>query len=150
MLRFESMVDCIFCAIVAGDSPARIVYADDDVLGFLDVRPVTPGHTLLVPRTHHSGLAELPPETGAKLFTAGQRVAAAMRSALGADGINLALNDGRSAFQTVFHTHLHVLPRHGGDKLAFAKGFVTRRAGDLDAVAAVLAEELGVDPADRR
>lgn len=144
------MTDCIFCAIVAGDAPSRIVYADDDVLGFLDIRPVTPGHTLLVPRTHSSGLADLAPDLGAKLFTAGQRVAAAMKTSLGADGINLALNDGRSAFQTVFHTHLHVLPRHGGDKLTFAKGFLTRRAGDLDAVAAALRDELGTDPASAR
>ncbi len=144
------MTDCIFCAIVAGAAPARLVYADDDILGFLDIRPVTPGHTLLVPRAHSTGLADLPPETGAALFTAGQRVAAAMKSALGADGINLALNDGHSAFQTVFHTHLHVLPRHGGDKLAFAKGFLTRRAGDLDAVAAALAAALGTGPAAGR
>lgn len=131
--------DCIFCAIVAGDAPARIVYADDHILGFLDIAPVLPGHTLLIPRSHSVGLTDLPPETGAALFAAGQRVAAAMKSAeFGAAGVNLALNDGRAAFQTVFHTHLHVLPRSSGDKGRFARGLVTRRAGDLDAVAAQL------------
>lgn len=137
------MTDCIFCAIVAGTAPARIVYSDEHTLGFLDIRPITTGHTLLVPRTHSAGLADLPVETGAQLFAAGQAVAAAAKIALGADGINLALNDGRSAFQTVFHSHLHVIPRHSGDKLAVAKGFLTRRAGDQDAVAAALRAELG-------
>lgn len=136
------MSDCIFCAIVAGTAPARIVYDDEHVLGFLDIRPVTAGHTLLVPRAHSTGLADLPPETGARMFQAGQRVAAAAKSALDADGVNLVMNDGRAAFQTVFHTHLHVVPRHSGDKLQFAKGLLTRRAGDPDAVAAALRAEL--------
>ncbi|WP_448223210.1 HIT family protein [Gordonia iterans] len=136
------MSDCIFCAIVAGTAPARIVYDDDHLVGFLDIRPITAGHTLLVPREHSTGLADLAPETGARLFQAGQRVAAAMKSALGADGVNLALNDGRAAFQTVFHTHLHVLPRQSGDKLRFAKGLLTRRAGDADALACALRTEL--------
>ncbi|GAC57647.1 HIT family protein [Gordonia hirsuta DSM 44140 = NBRC 16056] len=134
--------DCIFCAIVAGTGPADIVYTDEHIVGFLDIRPITVGHTLLVPRTHHTGLADLPAETGARLFAAGQRVAAAAKAALDADGINLALNDGKSAFQTVFHTHLHVVPRHSGDKLQFAKGLLTRRGGDRKSIAAALREEL--------
>lgn len=133
------MTDCIFCAIVAGNAPARIVYADDDIVGFLDIRPVVPGHTLLIPRRHSTGLTDLPAETGARLFAAGQRVATAMKSpAFCADGVNLALNDGAAAFQTVFHTHLHVLPRRAGDKGRFARGLVARRPGDLETVAAQL------------
>lgn len=144
------MPDCIFCAIVDGTGPAELVYADDTIIGFLDIRPVRPGHTLLIPRAHATGLADLPPETGARLFQAGQHVAAAMRSSpLGADGVNLALNDGRAAFQSVFHTHLHVLPRHSGDKLGLAKGFLTRRAGDLAAIAEMLRTELGTDPVNQ-
>ncbi|MFZ2512469.1 MAG: HIT family protein [Gordonia sp. (in: high G+C Gram-positive bacteria)] len=136
------MTDCIFCAIADGRAPARIVYSDEHIVGFLDIRPITAGHTLLVPREHSVGLADLPAATGARLFAAGQKVAAAAKIALGADGVNLALNDGKSAFQTVFHTHLHVIPRHSGDKLAVAKGFLTRRAGDQEAVAAALRAEL--------
>ncbi|MFT3714806.1 MAG: HIT family protein [Gordonia sp. (in: high G+C Gram-positive bacteria)] len=139
------MSDCVFCDIVAGTAPARIVYADDHLLGFLDIRPITAGHTLLIPREHSTGLADLPPESGARLFQAGQRVAAAMKTSLGADGVNLALNDGRAAFQTVFHTHLHVLPRRNGDRLDFAKGFITRRGKDLDRVAATLRGALAQD-----
>ncbi|WP_279101801.1 HIT family protein [Gordonia bronchialis] len=133
------MDSCVFCAIVAGTSPARIIYSDDDVLGFLDIRPITRGHTLLVPRVHSTGLADLDPALGSALFQAGQRIAAAMRSgSLAADGVNLALNDGRAAFQTVFHTHLHVIPRHDGDKLSFAKGLILRRDAHPDATAAAL------------
>ncbi|MFT4086836.1 MAG: HIT family protein [Gordonia sp. (in: high G+C Gram-positive bacteria)] len=137
------MTDCVFCAIVAGTAPARIVYRDEEVLGFLDIRPIAAGHTLLVPRKHSSGLADLPAEAGAALFRAGQRVAAAARSSsLAADGVNLALNDGRAAFQTVFHTHLHVVPRHAGDKLRFVAGMLTRRPNDMDSIAAGLRTEL--------
>ena len=133
------MSSCIFCDIVAGTSPARIVYSDDDVVGFLDIRPVTRGHTLLVPRVHSVGLADLDPDRSAALFHAGQRVAAAMRSGtIAADGVNIALNDGRAAFQTVFHTHLHVVPRHNGDKLSFAKGLVIRRDPAPDDTASAL------------
>ncbi len=126
------MADCIFCDIIAGASPAREVYSDDHVVGFLDIRPVMRGHTLIVPRMHSSGLTDLEPEIGARIFTAGQRVGVAVRTALGADGVNLLVNDGRAAMQTVFHTHLHVVPRHDGDKLSFAKGLVIRRDPNPD------------------
>lgn len=132
-------MSCVFCDIVAGTSPSHIVYSDDDVVAFLDISPVTRGHTLVVPRTHSAGLADLDPEVGGLVFAAGQRIAMAMRrSTIRADGVNLAMNDGRAAFQTVFHSHLHVVPRHARDKLSFAKGFITRRAGDLESTAAEL------------
>ncbi|GAB2669409.1 HIT family protein [Gordonia jinhuaensis] len=131
--------DCVFCQIVDDRAPARIVYSDPTVIGFLDIRPVRPGHTLIIPREHHSGLADVPPQTGAAMFAAAQRVAAAMRSsALAADGVNLVVNDGRAAFQTVFHSHLHVVPRRTGDKASLAAGFLLRRDRDPDATAAAL------------
>jgi len=137
------MSSCIFCAIVDGTAPGRVVYSDDAVLGFLDIRPVTRGHTLLVPRIHSTGLDDLDPAVGASLFRAGQRLAAAMKTGpMAADGVNLALNDGRAAFQTVFHTHLHVVPRHDGDKLSFAKGFLIRRDPNPDETAALVRASL--------
>jgi diadenosine tetraphosphate (Ap4A) HIT family hydrolase len=137
------MNECIFCAIVARTSPAHIVYEDTDVLGFLDIRPVRPGHTLLVPKRHAADLSELDPDQGGRLFRAGQIVAAAQRSsAIAADGVNLLVNDGRAAFQTVFHSHLHVVPRHFGDKLTLAKGLLTRRDNDLPGTAATLRAHL--------
>lgn len=137
------MSECVFCDIVAGTAPSRIVYSDEHVLGFLDIRPITRGHTLLVPRTHSVGLADLADSAGAALMSAAQRLAAAMKASdLGADGVNLALNDGKAAFQTVFHTHLHVVPRHHGDRLRFARGFLLRRDSKPDATAAALRSAL--------
>jgi histidine triad (HIT) family protein len=151
------MTSCVFCDIVEGIAPSRTIYRDDDVIGFLDIRPVTRGHTLLVPRQHSSGLADLAPHLGGSLMSAGQRVAAAMKTgAIAADGVNLVINDGRAAFQTVFHTHLHVVPRHDGDKLSFAKGLVVRRDPDPDETAEILRAALAQasrttdDPAGER
>jgi histidine triad (HIT) family protein len=143
------MTECIFCAIATGSSPAHIVYEDTDILGFLDIRPVRPGHTLLIPKQHAADLAELSPELGGKLFVAGQSIAAALRaSAIAADGVNLLVNDGRAAFQTVFHSHLHVVPRHHGDKLTLARGLLTRRDNDMPATAAILRAHLESSAAD--
>lgn len=144
------MASCVFCDIVDGTGPARLVYSDDEVVAFLDIRPVTRGHTLVIPRTHSSGLADLDPERGAAMLAAGQRIAAAMKAGgISADGVNLVINDGRAAFQTVFHTHLHVVPRHDGDKLSFAKGLVVRRDPDPDATAAMIRTALAEAQEDR-
>lgn len=107
---------CIFCAIVSGDAPATFLYEDEVVVAFLDINPVTTGHLLVVPRAHLPALADLDSETGARMFTVAQRMAAALReSDLRCEGINLFFADGEAAFQEVFHAHLHVLPRYEGD-----------------------------------
>ncbi|CAM2872792.1 HIT family protein [Skermania piniformis] len=125
------MTPCIFCGIVRGQAPATIVYEDDELLAFLDIRPITRGHTLVIPKRHATDLAELPPDTGAAMLRAGQLLAAAMRgSDLRSDGTNLVLNDGRAAFQTVGHVHLHVIPRRTGDLRGFITGLVLRRNTD--------------------
>jgi len=139
-----STVPCVFCDIVAGRGPAHLVYSDEHVVAFLDRAPVTRGHTLVIPRKHSSGLSDLDPALGTPLFAAAQRIADAMKTPeFGAHGVNLAVNDGRAAMQTVFHTHLHVVPRRVGDKLSFATGLVTRRAGDLATTAAHLRSLIG-------
>ena len=138
------MTDCVFCQIVDGSAPARKVYEDDAVVGFLDIKPVSRGHTLIVPRTHPAGLADLAPDDGAALMRAGQVVAAALRTTpltrddSPADGVNLVVNDGKAAFQTVFHTHLHVIPRHRGDKLRMARSLLVRRDKTPDVTAATV------------
>lgn len=130
---------CIFCRIVAGDAPATPVHEDDLLYAFLDIRPITRGHILVIPKSHATNLEDLDPGIGARIFTLGQRLAKALRrSDLGADGANLVLNDGRSAFQTVHHVHLHVVPRRRGDTLTFAKGFLLRRPHEPEATAAVI------------
>ena len=138
------MTDCVFCQIVDGSAPARKVYEDDAVVGFLDIKPVSRGHTLIVPRTHSAGMADLAPDDGAALMRAGQVVAAALRTTpltrddSPADGVNLVVNDGKAAFQTVFHTHLHVIPRHRGDKLRMARSLLVRRDKTPDVTAATV------------
>ncbi|MFZ2178269.1 MAG: HIT domain-containing protein [Rhodococcus sp. (in: high G+C Gram-positive bacteria)] len=109
-------MNCIFCEIVAGRAEASVVYRGDDVMAFMDIRPWTTGHLLVVPTRHASGLADLDPADGAAVFTVGQRLARTLRhGSLRAEGVNLFLADGIAAGQEVFHVHLHVVPRVSGD-----------------------------------
>jgi diadenosine tetraphosphate (Ap4A) HIT family hydrolase len=136
-------MSCVFCAIVAEQADAVRVYEDDDYLAFLDIRPIVRGHTLVVPKVHTVDLTDTPAETVAGLVTVGQRIARAARaSELAADGNNIVINDGKAAFQTVFHLHLHVAPRQDGDKLSFAKGLVVRRDPDREDTGRILRDAL--------
>ena len=109
------MATCTFCGIVAGEVPAAWVLDEPTVAGFLDVRPVFPGHVLLVPRVHRAALADLPGAERDALFEAAQQVAAAVESGLGSGGAWVSLNDKVS--QSVPHVHVHVIPRTKGDGL---------------------------------
>jgi histidine triad (HIT) family protein len=134
---------CVFCDVVAGRAPAVRIHQDDDYLAILDIRPFTRGHTLVLPKQHTVDLTDTPSETLAEMVAIGQRIARAARaSELRADGNNLVVNDGRAAFQSVPHIHLHVVPRHNGDKLSFAKGLVMRRDPDREATGRILREAL--------
>jgi histidine triad (HIT) family protein len=109
---------CTFCRILEGAVPASTIYEDEVVVAFLDVMPINPGHTLIVPRRHVAFLSEVDAEEGAAMFHLAQRVGQALRASnLRCDGVNLILNDGAEAGQRVFHTHLHVVPRVLGDSL---------------------------------
>ncbi len=131
--------DCPFCAIVAGRLPSSQVYSDDDVVAFLDIQPLTTGHLLVVPRLHAASLAALPEPVGARMFTAAQRLAAALRaSGLPCEGVNLFLADGAVAGQEVFHVHLHVLPRNTGDGFVISAHRQLPDRADLDAAAALI------------
>ncbi|MBI3212546.1 MAG: HIT family protein [Mycobacterium sp.] len=140
-------MSCVFCAIVAGEAPAIRIHEDDDYLAILDIRPIVRGHTLVLPKKHTVDLTDTPAETIAGMVTLGQRIAKAARvSELHADGNNIVINDGKAAFQTVFHIHLHVAPRQTGDKLSFAKGLVVRRDPDREATGAILRTALAAQP----
>jgi histidine triad (HIT) family protein len=137
---------CVFCTIVAGGAPADVVLDDDVCLGFLDTRPLFPGHTLLVPKAHHETLTDLPPDLVEPLFARARRVAAAVERALGATGSFVAMNNRVS--QSVPHLHVHVVPRNPKDGL---RGFFwprTRYDDDEHArrVAARLREALAEVP----
>jgi len=114
-LRLNNMPDCIFCKIVAGDIPSHKVYEDSDVLAFLDINPINPGHTLVIPKEHHKDLLDTPPELAAKLVTTVQKITPAILKAVGADAFNLGVNVGAAAGQIIFHTHLHIMPRFTND-----------------------------------
>lgn len=136
-------MQCVFCQIVAGTAPAVRVYEDDAILAFLDIRPFTRGHTLVIPKAHSVDLTDTPSQTLAGMLTVGQRIAQATRtSGLAATGNNVAINDGKSAFQSVFHIHLHVIPRRDADKLSFAKGMLLRRDPDREATGMILRDAL--------
>jgi histidine triad (HIT) family protein len=123
------MSDCLFCGIVDGRIDATVVAQDERTLAFMDIRPITPGHLLVIPRRHGDRLAALDPEDGAQLFRVGQRAAAALyASSLRCEGVNLFLADGEAAGQEVFHVHLHVIPRFAGD------GFGLRFPPDYEVV----------------
>lgn len=130
--------DCLFCKIVAGEIPATKVDEDERTVTFMDINPGTRGHALVVPRNHARDLHDIDPEDLAAVGRAGQRLAGRQRDVLGADGINLLNSCGEAAWQTVFHFHLHVVPRYAGDGLKLPW---TPAPGDPDDIAAA-GEEL--------
>jgi len=110
------MPTCIFCDILAGVAPAQFVYRDEMCVAFMDIRPINPGHVLVVPRVHAALLSELDEAYVGHMLQVAQRVDAALRaSGLQCEGVNLFLADGRPAGQEVKHVHLHVIPRFHGD-----------------------------------
>jgi histidine triad (HIT) family protein len=106
---------CIFCKIARGEVPSAVVLETDDAVAFMDINPVNKGHLLLVPRAHHAGLADLPDDLAAYAGSLLPRLCRAVRAATGSDGLNVIVNNGRAAGQTVDHVHWHVIPRSHGD-----------------------------------
>ena len=131
--------DCIFCKILAGEIPARIVDEDERTIAFLDIAPATRGHALVIPRAHSADLLSVEPEDLAAVALAAQRLAARARESLGADGVNLINSCGTAAWQSVFHFHVHVIPRYSDDPLKLPW---VPASGDSDVLDAA-AQELG-------
>jgi histidine triad (HIT) family protein len=109
--------DCIFCKILAGELPAQIVDEDERTVAIMDIAPATRGHALVIPRTHTVDLASIGADDLQAVALAAKRLAARMAARLGADGVNLLNSSGAAAWQTVFHFHVHVIPRYEGDPL---------------------------------
>lgn len=107
------MNDCIFCKIINGDIPAAKVYEDDDVFAFLDLSQVTKGHTLVIPKVHKENIFDLTPEVASKLFEKVPLISKAIKKQYEPIGFNLLNNNGKPAGQSVFHFHLHLIPRYG-------------------------------------
>ncbi|RSJ71996.1 HIT family protein [Streptococcus cristatus] len=106
------MADCIFCKIIAGEIPSSKVYEDDQVVAFLDISQVTPGHTLVVPKQHFRNLLEMDADSSSQLFARVPDIARKVMKATGAKGMNILNNNEEIAGQTVFHTHVHLAPRY--------------------------------------
>jgi histidine triad (HIT) family protein len=129
--------DCLFCKIVAGEIPATIVAEDERTIAFMDINPATRGHALVIPRTHARDVHEIDPEDLKAVAAVAQQLAAKARQRLGADGVTLLNSNGAAAWQTVFHFHMHVIPRYDGDPLRLPW---VPSPGDMDDVAAAGAQ----------
>jgi histidine triad (HIT) family protein len=129
--------DCIFCKIVAGELPATIVDEGERAIAFMDIQPASRGHTLVIPRAHAKDVHEMDPEDLAAVAVMAQGIAKRMTDVLGADGVNLLNSSGAAAWQTVFHFHMHVIPRYVGDPLKLPW---VPAPGDMDAIAATGAQ----------
>jgi histidine triad (HIT) family protein len=130
--------DCIFCKIVAGELPAERVAEDEHTVSFMDLNPWTRGHALVIPRRHSRNLYEVPEEDLCNTATAAKRLAERMRDLLGCDGVNLLNACEPAAWQTVFHFHIHVIPRYADDTLRLPVQPVQATREELGAVAAEL------------
>jgi histidine triad (HIT) family protein len=108
---------CVFCKIARKQAPASLVYEDENVLAFLDIRPLSEGHTLVIPREHYVTIFEVPEELVAQLHRIVKRVALAVKEVTKADGISIIQQNGKAAGQEIFHLHVHVIPRFEGQKL---------------------------------
>ncbi|MCX5673660.1 MAG: HIT family protein [Planctomycetota bacterium] len=113
------MADCIFCKIIAGQIPCTKVYEDAMCLVFMDINPISPGHTLVVPKKHYEAITEMPADEAAALFKPIPALAAAVKAVLKAAALNVLQNNGRAAGQAVDHLHVHLIPRWSGDGLGF-------------------------------
>ena len=109
--------DCLFCKIVAGEIPSEIIQEDDETIAFMDINPWTRGHALVIPRNHSTNLYDVPNDDIAAAGRAAKRLANTMKERLGCDGINLLNSCEAAAWQTVFHFHVHVIPRYEDDPL---------------------------------
>jgi histidine triad (HIT) family protein len=112
-----STKECLFCKMVAGRIPVTKIYEDDVVLSFLDIRPISDGHTLVVPKQHFEMLHECPAEQMGLIASRISRIAKAVVDAMDCEGYNLLNNNGRSAGQLIEHLHFHIIPRNAGDGL---------------------------------
>ena len=110
-------MECIFCAIVEGKIPSEKVFEDKHVFAFMDIAPANPGHLLIIPKQHYRNIFDMPAEVGSKIMEAAVPLATAIRETLNPDGLNLFQSNEAAAFQTVFHFHLHIIPRWENDPL---------------------------------
>ncbi|MCR5201669.1 MAG: HIT family protein [Lachnospiraceae bacterium] len=125
--------NCIFCKIIKGEIPSNKIYDDEDFMVMLDISPASKGHAVLLPKYHAENLFELPDEYKEKALKVAGKCAAAIKKTLNCDGINILQNNGEAAGQTVFHFHIHIIPRMSGDNLGIT--WVQKTAEDNEKLA---------------
>ncbi|RLQ97292.1 HIT family protein [Falsibacillus albus] len=139
------MSDCLFCKILNGDIPASKVFENEHVLAFLDISQVTKGHTLVIPKIHKENLYELTPEIAGNLFKAVPEIANAIKKEFNPIGLNLLNNNGEHAGQSVFHFHMHIIPRYGkgdGFGAVWKNNSSAYNQEDLHAIAEAIGQHL--------
>jgi histidine triad (HIT) family protein len=129
---------CIFCKIAGGQLPAHVLYEDELFIAVLDAFPTTRGHTLIIPKTHTENIYTLPEATAAALLPLAQKLAKKIHAALHPDGINILQNNGKAAGQSVFHYHMHLIPRWEGDGALRQSMPLTCTADELAKLAALI------------
>lgn len=122
--------NCIFCKIANGEIPSATLYEDEDFRVILDLGPATKGHALILPKEHYANLYEIDEEVAAKAFKLAKKLVTELTEVLGCDGYNVVQNNGEAAGQTVFHFHMHLIPRYKGDDAGF--GWKTGTLSDAD------------------
>lgn len=132
------MDHCVFCKIIKGDIPSSTIYEDENVKVILDIEPAAKGHAILLCKQHVANVFELPEDTASKIYAVVPKVARAIRDELGCDGMNILQNNGEAAGQTVFHLHIHFIPRWENDTVTFE----WEKGGYAEGEAAKLAERI--------
>jgi len=135
--------DCLFCKIIKGEIPSAKVYEDEHSFAFLNIRPINPGHTLLVPKKHFANLYEMPDEILANLAPVIKKLGIAVKKAVGADGINIGMNNDPAAGQLVFHAHIHIMPRFKNDGHEHWHGTPYKNDAEIKTVAKKISETVG-------
>lgn len=134
--------NCVFCSIIGHEIPSATIYEDEKVIAILDIAPSAKGHTVLIPKKHSKDIFELPEEDAAHIFTVAKKIAGVLKEELQCDGINILQNNGKAAGQTVFHLHVHIIPRYENDtiKLTWTPG--EYKEGEMQVLAGTLARKV--------
>ena len=133
--------NCIFCKIANGEIPSATIYEDEDFRAILDLGPASKGHALLLPKEHYADLFALPDETAEIVLPVAKKIVSRMKDVLGCDGYNLVQNNGECAGQTVFHFHMHMIPRYKDDKVGLGWKMGELSDADRDEILAKLKED---------
>ncbi len=134
--------DCIFCKIVRRQAPSSVVYEDERIMAFMDIRPVSEGHTLIIPKKHFVDVFDTPNDELAAMCVLSKRIALAVKKATGADGITIVQQNGEAAGQDIFHIHVHIIPRFEGKKVPRFSDLEFANRENLDSNAARISKEL--------